>query len=364
MPDIEQPPQAQSAVDQTREAILDRIAEAELSGAPVEELVKSLATTRTKVLEPTKATEPVKALETPDETVVDETQAESTEEPAGDEPPVEPGEEGEQNRFRFKDPKDRAIAMVAKAEGISLAEAARRVSGEPTQSVPRTEQVQEITPDVSEIQAQVQADKARLGQIKAERLKFKEHPDLYGALAELDNEQTDILTRLAESNGALARADAAERENRINNGQLDRDKQTVLHSLVQQYPELGQKGTAHYKLARQEAMEIKSNPDDPDYDAINTPDFVTICAERAAKLLKITAKSPNAAPAAKSPMTPKAEDKQPGPASGSRASAPTAPAKTAQDIIAELDAEIERGISPSNHRNIARSGQIPYISLP
>ena len=110
--------------------------------------------------------------ELPAETPADEPESEAGEQPTEEAEPVagEPAKEASE-RFRFKDPMDKAIAAVAKARNIGLAEASRIVSGEtsqpPAQAV-AAEQQPVTSPHIDRLIASAQTLETELAELESQ----------------------------------------------------------------------------------------------------------------------------------------------------------------------------------------------------
>ena len=340
------PEQVQTAPEPSaeREQLLDQIAEARVNGSDPEQLAKletALVNSRTPTAQPEPETDPVAEFADPEE----DTEETTPEETAGDKPQEQ---KGESERYRFKDPLDKAIANLAKARGISLAEASAIVSPPmiPDAETYTEAPLENIPVNVKTIQVEIEAAKSRLAEIKEERKNLAGNADLYGMdIAQLDNEQSDILTQLSEARSNLVEAKSDARYAEIDHQRSQNERQSVLAAVASEYPDAVKTGTTLFRMTAGIAAEIRSNPSHPDYQLVDTPAFVRHCTETAAKELKLTplAKAQSVSKSA----TPQA--KSPGPVSGSRSSAPATPSPTGQSRLAELEAQIQSGIiNPSS----------------
>lgn len=135
-------------------------------------------------------------------------EAEEPEEQISDEEAEEAEEEPEakaKDRFRFKDPEDRKVAAVAKAMGVSLAEAVQIIAGQnPTKH-------QEAEPEARESVADVTAAIKELQALKREKLadlQFDEHAKLDEQIDDLRDKRDDLKAYEAEKKSSANQKDA------------------------------------------------------------------------------------------------------------------------------------------------------------
>ena len=381
---IDAPTQAIAATEQSRDAILDRIAEAEMSGSSTEDLQAQLAATRTKPAETPEAHEK----EVQSESRKEIAQVKGKEFYEGEPLPLEPKTDGDtpqtveeeakvHDRLRINHLSEEdkltanAITLLTR-KGLSLAEATQRVMGDinapAAPVIPGVTQEQEAPPDLKAIETEMTAAKTRLQEIATRRKEIKTEPapEVYAdELASLAIEQGDLLDAVTEARGKLTETRLEHKEATATKQTVEAAKSIARDEIAKQWPDILDQNSTQAMLMRQLTQQICNDPKHEHYElawsAQDSPrdhaKFVTLMAEEAAKRIPgMTAKSPNAAA-----IAPKTQAKtavpQPVPANGSRASAPAAPAKTGKDMIAALDAEIESGNYAGPRRSIAPSGR-------
>lgn len=361
MPDlIDAPEQAEAVVEQAaieteapstpvnREEASAELTMARMMHAPADEISRLEALVHPPAA-PAAEEKAAEAVETAPET---KAEPETKEEPAGDTPQDEPEVKlSDRLRITHMSDKDRATANAINLltrSGMDLAEATYRVMGDLSQAVPGTEDIapviEAVAPAVAAIQATIATAKARLGEIKAERSTLAENADLYGPDAvKLDNEQTDILSALAEATGKLTQAEIAQHQEQARNQQMDDAKQVLLGQVAAKWPDAVKPGTLHYMVAAQVASQVRGDASHKDHALSRKAEFVQYCAKEADRLIeeaKRLGKTPESvAPAAKAVQPP--EIKAPRPASGSRASTPAPPEKSVADSRAESEAHTQ-----------------------
>lgn len=285
--------------------------------------------------------EPVKPAETPVATEVVETPvAEVTqeEEPATEESGAMPTPK-EPDRFRFKDPEDKAIAMLAKSQGISLAKAAvlrAQITGE---TKPVEEVHQEPAPDPTII-----ALEAEVAKIEQE-LRATHKADA------MDESLPEIQIRLSRENAklesarskAMALADmrTISQQESLAQSQavFDQQVETVRLEAAKEFPQLNDAKSPLRILCDARAKEMQDS-NHPDHAELFKPSIVRFLAEKVAPQIGLAPVSkPTAVPA-------KPAEKPPArPAAAHRGSTPPPPALSAEVAIAALREEATRAIA-------------------
>lgn len=237
--------------------------------------------------------------------------------------------EAAQDRFRFKRDEDRAIAQLAKARDISLADAAR-IYGQmfPAESTVPTPTPQVVTsPAVQALEETVATIGARLEEL--------------GSLEGLWNPEIAKLTRdYAKAEAALAVAQSRAEDIAVSSQSFEAQRAQVFDHTVQMFPDMANRDSVQYLLATQLA-ERAQNPSSPDYEAGTQLDAPRYFAEKAAKLLGKPAGKP--AIPVKAAVPP--ETIKPGPASGTRQTLPPNPAQTGAAQVAAKRAQVLERIS-------------------
>jgi len=198
-----------------------------------------------------------------------------------------------QERFRFKDAADQAVAVIAKAKGISLIEAARLYEGDlPTQREDATEQT-ETAQEARDTAASVQERIEELEELEAqasEELEFKTANEHRQAANKLRNQLIDL--KIAE---VQERSHAAARENEEFNNTFiaDRDKFLALYPDAAGAFEASLEKSAMAKeiIRLDEEMRVLGDP------IHNSPKKAGILMKKAAVKLGIPMQQPGTAPA-------------------------------------------------------------------
>lgn len=232
-----------------------------------------------------------------------------------------------QDRFRFKNDEDRAVAQLSKALGISIVDAAKIVeANRPKQEVAPTPQVV-TSPAVQALEETVATIGARLEEL--------------GSLEGLWNPEIAKLTRdYAKAEAALAVAQSRAEDIAVSSQSFEAQRAQVFDQTVQTFPDMANRDSAQYLLATQLA-ERAQNPSSPDYEAGTQLDAPRYFAEKAAKLLGKPAGKP--AIPVKAAVPP--ETTKPGPASGTRQTLPPNPAQTGAAQVAAKRAQVLERIS-------------------
>jgi hypothetical protein len=275
---------------------------------------------------------------TPDEPQRPEQSADEFEEldpQATNEPDVDPFEEEESEeeedepelnskekalRARHHSDEDKAIVLLSKARKISLAEAARIISGEPAKA---TESTQEQAPEKSE----------NLASIEAELDELYDRKDAATRAIDVD-EQADIdkQIRQLEKKARVLAVTEAEQSARNATAQLEQAQQdfdTTWDFSRNRYPELNDPNSAMYKeVARLDAeMQELGDP------LASDPKRLWDLAKRAG----LNTRTPMTKPGDKSSAPQKGKQSSPvQPASGNARAATTDPAKRTTDVIEGL----------------------------
>jgi hypothetical protein len=235
-------------------------------------------------------------------------------------------------RFRFSAAADKAVALIAKAKGISLVDAARVYAGEPgaatagAQAAPAQDPApMPVSPNVAQLEAQV----ARL----------ERQLDESGGTGGLWNGRVSALVKQhSRTSAALEVARLTAAQAAVEHQAFEAQRDAALADTVKQFPDLGNQDSALWKVAAQLAREAH-DPASPDHEAGQQIDAPRHFAARAAKLLNLQPVSvrssvPSVAHSAAARTAPR-----PGPASGTRQTLPPAPAPSLQQQIADVSAK-------------------------
>jgi hypothetical protein len=164
--------------------------------------------------------------------------------PAAQPAPAE-GEDGkEPDRFRFKSPEDKAIALLAKTKGITLLEAADLYRGKP--ATPAAEPAAAATPPVDPVLAKYDTDlaatEAKLKQLTEDRKKARE---------DVEMEKADSLSDEIAGLTADLRLLKNERAGYVRNSEqtatrtIEQQTDASFERLLGNYPELQTEGSLH-----------------------------------------------------------------------------------------------------------------------
>lgn len=261
-----------------------------------------------------------------------------------------PTQEKTPDRFRFKDDADRAVAMLAKAKKISLVEAAKLYAAERPQEVvkePVAAPAQQDT-TITDMEAEVAAIEAKMDEAGADEGLFT--PQIAKLTQQLSkaNAKLEATRQSAKTLADVKTISAAERVQQ-SEAQLKQAWKTQEAEAVKLFPDMANPNSALAVIARGLAAQMQDpehslNAGHPLKSRLSEADAPRFLAEEAAKLLKIVPQV--AKPAAPTPAKTTAPTKEVArPAPGSRTTAPPAAEKTAQDILAEAEAETVRMIS-------------------
>lgn len=181
----------------------------------------------------------------------------------------------------------------------------------------------------------------------------------------LNKEFTDLTKQLSKANANLAAArsryeSAAETHAVVDQASIEKQRSDVLKATAREYPQMTDKNSEQWKLAR-DLAKAASDPSHPDYETCCSEDAPRFFAVKAAKLLQI--KPATAVPVAPQPptaSTPSTQPPKPGPAPGSRTTAP-AVTITPQVAIQAVEAHLANVLAG---RGTAQPKQVPkYIML-
>lgn len=221
--------------------------------------------------------------------------------------------------------KANAIILLTRS-GLSLAEATQRVLGTQTSTETATE---------------VESAPSQTAQLEAEVAGLETKLDEAGAAEGLYNSDIANLTKqLSRANAKLeARRmvlDQPSVKEVVDDAQFVSERQKVIASTVNDYPAMKDRTSALWRLSSQIAREMqdKTSPEYKERQEVHDP---RIAVERAAKLLAIKPVGALVTAVVQQPTTQTVAAK-PGPAPGSRQSAPPPPAKTAAEIAAISEA--------------------------
>lgn len=264
----------------------------------------------------------------PDETPAAEAETEEEEEtppPAGEQPQ---DDKEPSARFRLKG-EDQAIAILAKARQITIAEASDIVRGiTPKAAEVQPEQVAQVAPEVAEIEQSIAAQRAELAKLRKDKVEYADEPQVFAKeIADLDARREEILENLAIAGGELAAAKLNAKHETEKRSERATAAEKQMETIVVDYPDMASTDSAQWMLARQISVKLKE-ANDPRWSDPR------VLAEEAAK--KLNLKPATAKPAAATPVAAKAAAK-PGPAPGTRSAAPPEPKLTAAQAKAKLE---------------------------
>lgn len=210
----------------------------------------------------------------------------------------EPGEKPtpakEPDRFRFKDPEDRAIAALAKSQGIPLAEAARLRSeivakGKPAEVVPEAAKPNQT---ILDLEAKAEEIKAKIREAgKDEKLVDADYAEL---TIELSDVMSDLKSeRRAAKTIAEVRTIAEAERTQLSEAQLRQEWDRAAKDVAKAYPEMKDKGSTMF-LATNGLALLMNDPTHPDHAELKKPTAPAFLAAKVAAMLK---KTPVVAPA-------------------------------------------------------------------
>lgn len=265
----------------------------------------------------------------PAETPAAEAETEEEEElstPAGEQPQED--KDHPSARFRLKG-EDQAIAILAKARQITIAEASDIVRGiTPKAAESQPEQVAQVAPEVAEIEQSIAAQRAELAKLRKDKTEYADDPQVFAKeIADLDARREEILENLAISGGELAAAKLNAKHETEKRSERATAAEKQMEAIVVDYPDMANTDSAQWMLARQISVKLKE-ANDPRWSDPR------VLAEEAAK--KLNLKPVTAKAAAATPVAAKAAAK-PGPAPGTRTAAAPEPKLTAAQARAKLE---------------------------
>jgi hypothetical protein len=243
------------------------------------------------------------------------------------EPPEPSGEIPE--RFRFKDPTDRAIAAVKKAADvngtpITWSEAERRVRGEPVAPQPRVDPIAQVSVEIDTLKSEIAGLEAQIDPAddSDEILSTKE---MRAATVKLTEKRTELLKAELRLENVQA-VQEGERLTALDIQKSEREKSK--NRAIAEYPDAGSVDTPLGKAIAKKFEEMKNprHPDHPILYADTAPERVT---EIVAKELGIAPKpkTPTVKPAIPPPPT----QKKATPVSGAKTAVPEKPAEAKDD---------------------------------
>ena len=258
--------------------------------------------------------------ETPEETPADTLVPDETEpEPQPDEEQPEPKTP---DRFRFKDPMDQAVAVLAKAKGISLVEAAQIIAGAPSKSTEAEQQQADEGPSVASVSDEI---KRLVAEKKAAMTNLE-----FETAAEIDEQIESLRDQREELRVTEASATARKHQQQVD--EFDRAYSKSESNAVTFYPDAAKADSELTKRMIELDNQMR-DLGDPLYDS---PDKPFILAKAAAKELGVPMAKPGAKPAASAP--PQKAPIQPAPGNRGTTSA-TAPAAKLDQVIEGLGTE-------------------------
>ena len=296
------------------------LTEARISGAPASEIARLEAATKT-------APEPIAEPEAEPEASVEDAAVEEA--PEEDEPETQPegekppADDGKAARVRIHDPSDQAFISLRKG-GMSAEEAHERVYGpiRPAAQAPAEAPEPEPPPPTG------------TAELEAERESLEALIDDAASMERFDADTANATKRLSRVNAEIVAAQQAEAQARLREASAMESRQSALNQAARDYPDLRDKTSIMFAVAAQVAREIQ-DPTHPDHEQTFGVNAVGFCAGIAAERLGKAAVQPAAQPVAKPVAA--IQPKQPGPASGTRATAPAPPQPTAQSRAEEAE---------------------------
>lgn len=269
--------------------------------------------------------------ETPEETPADTLVPDETEhEPQPDEEQPEPKTP---DRFRFKDPIDQAVAVLAKAKGISLVEAAQIIAGAPSKSTEAEQQQADEGPSVASVSDEIKTLVA-MKKMAMTNLEFETAANIDEQIESLRDQRDEL--RAKESSENEIKKQQEELRNAVKRQQqeaeFDRAYSKSESNAVTFYPDAAK---ADSELTKR-MIELDNHMRDLGDPLYYSPDKPFILAKAAAKELGIPMAKPGAKPAAAAP--PQKAPIQPAPGNRGTTSA-TAPAAKLDQVIEGLGTE-------------------------
>lgn len=249
-----------------------------------------------------------------------------------------------------------AINLLTR-KGYSLAEATQRVLGDLTQRAEAPAEPPQKSPEAAAADAEIERLVARQAELKGVLKAAAADDVLFGAEIEAANsELVEVAVALVEKR---IEARLAEREAKVvaqqelhKHAEAERSW-TEVQGL---YPGIADPESAIYLTTAQLAEVGRQNPSHPLHQHSGDPDYVKHCAALAARKLDMVQKTaaPQAVPPAKQQT---ATAQRPGPASGSRSTAPASPQPTAAQRIAESEAMLNAVLDgDAGAYQVARTG--------
>jgi len=242
-------------------------------------------------------------------------------------------------RFRFQNAEDRAVAQIAKAKGISLVDAARIYAGPAVAGAQQQAQAAlgGATPEGQAAAGPATAASPQVAQWEQNVADIERRLEACGAREGLWNPQAAALVRQhSKAAASLEVARLAAVHQAAAAQAFDAQRDAALADAVKQYPDLGNSGSALWKVAAQLAREAHDSQH-PDHLPGQQTDAPRYFAGKAATLLRV-----RAVPSALPPGAASAAGKAPlrvGPASGTKQTLPPSPAQTEQQRIAAAHAK-------------------------
>jgi ribonuclease E len=234
----------------------------------------------------------------------------------------------EPERFRFKDDQDKAVAMMAKSENISLVEAAKRYEAMRATAAPKEEPVAAVDATLASLEAEVATLEAQMDEVGANEGLFnsdvaKLNKALIKANARLESYRGSSIA-LAAAKDTIAQTDRAKTE-----AQIQAQWKANEAEAAKAFPDVANPDSLLNDVMRSlnEKMKDPAHPDHAQLFKSTAPLFL---ARKAAEKIGVKAAGTQAAPA---PAAPVAKETVVRPAPGSLGSAPAAPAVSDADRI-------------------------------
>lgn len=282
-----------------------------------------------------------------------ETQAAATTETTPGEKPAEELSE----RWRFKNPSDRAIAALAKEMDISIPEAVAIIQKGTAKPAEAQALVEEAKPDPNIVALEAESER-----INAEIEVIAEADPMDPRLRGLAKAQSDNSSALAaKKQAAITRAEIlaenAEKDAKSQQAALNAAWAKSEQERLKDYPDLKDPDSAMSTVVA--GLIKKIGPQHPDFESLCGPDAPMFLAKKAAKILgKAPATQTSQAAAQTQSTSQQSSEEIVRPVAGSRTSVAPAQEPTADEQIAAAHARVANTLSgkPANSRFDAEDG--------
>lgn len=257
------------------------------------------------------------------------------------------------NRFRFSEPEDQAIALIAKSKKIPLAQAAKIYEGQQPAKVEQAEvqtDTQIADPTITALEAEVAEVERQMDEAGAsEGLFTPEISKLTQALSRANSKLE--ASRQAAKTIADVRAISQQERAQQSEAQIKQAWDASKAEVAKAFPDMSDPESPMTLVANGIALKMQ-DPKHPDHAELFKPSAPEFVARKAAEKLKLTAKVETTAAPAKTDA-PVAR-----PAPGSRASSVPAPQQTAEQLIAAAREKATRSIVGGHYRSQSLQGTI------